>query len=216
MRKINEVWVFDVCGTLFSSNTTFDFLEFFFKRHDEELLRELAAIKNKNLIYWWRAILFRFFHIDLFKKKAVYLLRNFEKSMVELEAEKFLIEILDYKKIEKTNRMLKNAIQSNSTVLLASNSIEPVVKAIARQKGVNYFATSLGEDNGVYTGLINRDLTGRKHQAIGNDSRISYHVVTDNKSDYRLVKIANKRFVVIAKASDRKFWNKLSPEFIIA
>ena len=110
--------------------------------------------------------------------------------------------------------MLKNVIHSNSSVLLASNSLEPIVKAIAIQNGVEYVATTLTESNGTYTGEIERDLTGRKHDVIDHKQLKNYHVVTDNKSDYQLVKRAHKKFVLIGKNSDRKFWDKLNPEYI--
>ena len=43
MNKEKDVWIFDVCGTLYTVNTTFAFLEFFFQKHDESRLHQLLV-----------------------------------------------------------------------------------------------------------------------------------------------------------------------------
>lgn len=217
MKTNENVWVFDVCGTLYRSNTTFDFLDYFFKEVDLKKLKKLLEIRNrKRLVYWYRAILFRVFHIDRFRASAVRLLKGYNKTEIEQVAIRFLKDVLDRVKIAESFEILNDVKSANANVILASNSIEPVVKAIAERLGVDYISTSLEEQNGKYTGAISEEMTGAKHIKLKKSEVLEFNVVTDNRSDFHLVKKAKVKMVVIEKEADRKFWDKLKPEYIQA
>ncbi|WP_420316478.1 HAD family hydrolase [Ekhidna sp.] len=212
MNRNSDVWIFDVCGTLYDSNTTFDFLEYLFKKTNQSHLKRLRDIRNKKwLIYWVRAILFRYFNLDLFRKEAVRLLVGFDAEKVNSEAEVFLSSILLKKEIVETQQMLKD---QKERIILVSNSIEPVVKAIANHLGKEFISTELEIKNGKFTGNILNDTTGKKHREIDKKGIKSYIVVTDNRSDYQLVNNASDAYVVINSEADKIFWNSLNPKFI--
>ena len=217
MEQNKEVWVFDVCGTLYRSNTTFDFLDFFFKKRDSKKLKKLLAIRNKKSpFYWYRAILFKLFHIDRFRASAVGLMKGYEKQLIEAEASSFLEDVLEKVKIMESFDVLNDSKAAGFKVILASNSIEPVVRTIAEKLEVEYISTSLKVKDGKYTGAVLEEMTGAKHLKLKKAGVLDFNVVTDNYSDFQLVKQAKRKKVVIVNEEDKKFWDKLKPEYIQA
>ena len=47
---MNQIYIFDICGTLYHSNTTFDFLEYFLK--DTSIYYRYYNILRKTIV--WR------------------------------------------------------------------------------------------------------------------------------------------------------------------
>lgn len=209
--------IFDVCGTLFRSNTTADFLTFYFKRNSTHKLQNINSITNKKSpIYWFRAFIFRFVGKDLFRKASIRLLKGEDPTLVASEAQHFLTEFLLSKEISETSSMLKKSRDNNEEVMLVSNGLDPVIKVIGDHFKIPFKATTLEVKRGKYTGRISNDLFGTKHELLQNRniSNKVITVVTDNRSDYELVKLADEKVVVLNKTSDKKFWSSLNPVFI--
>lgn len=208
-------WFFDVCDTLYRSNTTFDFLQYFFQKKAPEKLNSLKQIgSRKTLQYWARAIKFRVFNSDPYKRAAIQLLAEFPVSEVNDEAANFVKEQLSTCAIAETNALLLQEIKKGNHPILISNSIEPVVKAIAEQYNLKYFATTLQIIDDRYTGRIEVDLMGIKHQCLTEYQDHKIAVVTDNRSDRKLIEMANKPYVVIHQERDKAFWSPIAPTFI--
>ena len=207
-----EKWIFDVCGTLFYSNTTFDFLSYLFEKIDAKRLKKLIEIRKKNnLMFLFRALVFKLIKVDLFKRKAVFLLKGLKEKDIHCNAIAFYNEKLAHSKIEDAFHLLAN---QKGRSILVSNSIDPIVRVIAQQLDVPYFATEIEIINGLFTGRIKNDLFGKKHKKIADEDIHYFSVVTDNESDYELVKRAKTRYVVIKNNSDKKYWKDLDPNFI--
>ena len=68
----------DICGTLFRSNTTFDFLDFWFK--EDLWYRGMRWVRRHKVFGFTNSICFRFFHVDLLRRYAISHLRGYSKS----------------------------------------------------------------------------------------------------------------------------------------
>lgn len=213
MEKNKEaLYVFDVCGTLYHANTTYSFLEYYFRDKDKVkywLIRILLSLPGKVIVVALSKIGIkadvRFFLIGLLKNQNVY--------EVERYANLFVSDELNSKRFLKTQSILKKAQEENKRVVLVSASLEPVIKAIADELKVNeYFASLLEKsEEGVYSGKLVHDLKEQKLTILERNScfkESKFFVYTDNFDDIALIEFAEKA-LVISKKRNLKKWESL-------
>lgn len=216
---MNNIIIFDVCNTLFDSNTTFDFIQFVLKR--KRNYRRLAILKALTLryspVFIFLTILGKLKGKDMIRRQAVHLLHGLGRRELLQWAHEFYEQHLVYKKMSDVLQMLDEA-RSRGDVWLFSNSLEPVIEVIAEKLKVHFAASELEYDASLkFTGRIKNDLHGKKlesfHHRFGTGSIITL-MCTDNKSDKAILNYAEKRYVVVYREADKKFWKDLNPVFI--
>lgn len=201
--------IFDICGTLYSCNTTFDFCKAIESRAFYRLILKASKSILGKII---NRILEKTFGFELIRMLHINVLRGMSQDDVEEKARDYVRSVLVEKKIQAVHELL--ARKKTENTILVSATIEPIAKAIAIELDIpRYLATTLKTKNGIFTGKIERDLLGNKHKLLSNDN--IELVVTDNKSDYKLCQFSNQ-VVIVSKQSDLKFWNdKKLPNFSI-
>lgn len=213
MEKYKEaLYVFDVCGTLYYANTTFSFLEYYFRDKDRFkflLIRILLSLPVKVILVSLSKMGIK---ADL-RSFLIGLLKHERANDVERYANIFVSEELNSKRFLKTQSILKKAQEENSRVVLVSASLEPVIKAIADNLQVKeYFSSTLEtSEEGVYSGKLLQDLKGQKLSLIKsyfNFQTTEFFVYTDNLDDIALVELAEKA-LVISKKRNLKKWESL-------
>lgn len=195
--------LFDICGTLYSCNTTFEFCKWIEGRFGYSILLKLTQTLPLKV---FNRLIEKFFAVDLIRILHLYTLKGYSEADVEILARKFVAEILPKFKVLPVHQLLVRSSLTN--IVLVSATIEPVAKAIANVLDVPvYFASSLSKKNGRYDGKIKDDLLGNKHHLfLDHDIEL---VVTDNKSDYLLCKRANE-VVIVSKTRDIQYWKDKS------
>jgi phosphoserine phosphatase len=208
----------DVCDTLYKSNTTFDFLKFFLRKQAPFRFAILNCMTRKwSPLFYALMILGKLREVDLPRVLSLKLLNGYNLSAVEENAASFVKTFLRPRVNQKiVDLLLKEA--ANANIVLVSSSIAPVIKAISDEFGFPFYASALEHSEGILTGALTNDLTGKKHtivnkivKELGTKTLI---VVTDNRSDYELVSMASERYIVISDDNHKKFWLALNPEFI--
>ncbi|WP_193765253.1 haloacid dehalogenase-like hydrolase [Hafnia paralvei] len=190
------VSVFDVCGTLFDSNTTIDFIRFYHSRK-----------KNKGLTikcYFYCSFIGKvinrlgFFSI---RDSVVRTLEGVSKYELNALASEFYEESLKEKYKIEVLELLRTIPSSES--LLLSASIDPIISMISSKLGVSAFSSLLEyDDRDIATGRIYYDLKGKKLSVVEGEIDL---VVTDNYSDIDLISIAKKIYLVTNK-NNREHW----------
>jgi len=186
--------VFDLCGTLFKSNTTFDYVRYLHPIYSKIIFSLPSRLISKlfNHFLGW----------DLVRKWAIYSLKGMSEVQLRSAAKQFYDEKLYWKKNDKIIALLKKNIREN--LYIASASIEPVVSVVADRLGVgNFVSTKLEMRNGYCTGKISLDALKNKDFLL-NFSEIEL-VVTDNKSDANLIGLSRKA-IFISKRKYIEFW----------
>jgi len=213
-----DIIIFDVCNTLYDSNTTFDFIRFVLAQGRRWKLVWFKLLTFKlSPVFIGFTLLGKLHQKDLLRNNAVQLLKGFSKKELQELATAFYRQYLQEKKMPDTLQMLEGA-RLNGEVWLFSNSLEPVIEAIAKDLHVSYEATQLAyNSDGTFTGKISRDLSGKKkdifEQRFGKHASIKM-MCSDNHSDQEILKLAEKPYVVLYREADRKFWEQLNPTFI--
>jgi phosphoserine phosphatase len=204
----------DVCDTLYRSNTTFDFIRYFVgkKKNSLFIIWFYLLTSKKSPLFFFLLFISKASRRDWIRTLALKLLKGASIQDLDSLATSFYIDFL----IDRSNVEVFKLL-SHDTILVSS-SIDPVVATIAKANGLKFESSRLEWHQGKATGNLATDITGRKHEiarklfSLGSFNRLQ--VITDNRSDWGLVKLANERFVIIGKESEKKFWRDLNPTFI--
>lgn len=208
----------DIDDSLFRSNTTFDFLEY--AARNDGVLRTWLRIYTRRWspVFLFLTALGAVIRRDVVRERGIRLLAGMEKKRIQTLAFAFYDEWLAPRINTEVETLLNRHPESGR--YLVSSTLEPVAMAIASRLGVDFRASQLEEVNGRLTGRMTLDLTGEKHAiAVAlreQNPSARLIVITDNRSDRKLVEMAEERFVIVHSESDRLFWSDLHPSYIHA
>lgn len=220
-----NVFVFDVCDTLFYSNTTFDFLHFVLQQQGsagkQTVLKALTT--RWSPLFVGLAVWQKVSGGDPIKAVALRLLAGTPKAELYALGQRFVAEFLPGRRIARSHELLAGLAATSTRVLLLSASLDPVIAALAAALGpVEFVSSQLEYDaQGRATGRLQRELTGQKQYALREllatqTEPVRLAVATDNFTDLELVTQAQVRYVVVHNAAAKQFWQKLDPQFIEA
>lgn len=206
-----ETAVFDICDTLYYSNTTHDFVRFVMQPTPISIRKVIYTILNS------KRLPLRYFLIFLSVKTGRDLLRAYnvrllrEKSKTELQnlARSFVADYLSEKKIRQIHDLVASYKNRGFRVVLSSSSIEPVVAAVAEALKIShYVSTTLEYDHGAFTGKISRDITNDKIRALKERDLLGElkFAASDNTSDVDLLIYADKAIAIVHNTEKEAFW----------
>ena len=202
-----KVAVFDVCGTLYDSNTTFDFLDDYFKTDKKyQLFRRFSkSLSGKLLNYPF----YRFFKYDIVRVIATGFLKGISEQELQLAMKAFVYEQLDSKIKKNIQSLLAEYKKEGFHIFLMSGSYSLIVEHVCSYFDADGFVASELE-------VVNSKCTGKyKTDQLFNKKAILFEtypditeliVVSDNRTDYELMKAADKGFAVCNKPKQIRFW----------
>lgn len=209
--EYKPTYLFDICGTLYHSNTTYDFLLWFHKKYNfrKYLFIKLALSLPSKALYVLIKKLGRDFK---FREKIIFTLKGVDEGLVEKEAKIFVSKILINKKNSVIYQLLNEALKNDAKIILVSASISPVVNAISQSLNVNAYISSELEVNKEkrFTGRISEDIQGRKLEVLKNKEIVLGNVVTiatDNLEDFSLIQFCNHALIV-SKQRRVQYWKQ--------
>lgn len=196
-----NIKIFDICGTLYHSNTTVDFCKWSENRiFRKNLLRFSTTIVGKII----NKVLEKVFNYDWIRSVHILALKGKTTSLIEKQANKFVVDFLEKKKIKDIHQIMTP--MNKDDVILVSATILPVAKAIANHLGVpRFYGTTLIIENNRYSGKIENDLSGKKHRLFEN--LIVNFIATDNLNDSKLCKMSAE-VVIVSKVKHLELWSK--------
>lgn len=199
----------DICGTLFFSNTTFDFLDFIVDNPRYRLLRRTMRCRPCRMI---NSVVYRIAHIDLFRRLALKNLKGINRNTLLLKADIFY----DLHLASCRNKAVFNIIDNlrgQYTPLLVSATIGPVAEVIGERENIAVAVSSeLGYHNGICTGRLATDRLHSKAAALTSLSIMPPYgcIITDNPADAPIVRQSQKAYIVCYNNEQR--WHHLLPD----
>ncbi len=216
-----DVYVVDVCGTLVHDDTTLGLLRHHFARDERRPFRYLffrTITARRSPLRLTFAVLEKLTGRHLLKHACVRLLKGDEVQGLNRSAVEYAQWLLLHRRLVPVWSLLNTPVQTRS-VILASASLEPIVAALASIMGARYVASGLAQRTGLLTGYYERDLTGRKEQALFEKygpAVLAGQVcaISDNSSDRKLLEKADLAYVVLHRESHRPRWHGLNAIFL--
>jgi len=207
---IPHLVVFDVCNTLYYSNTTLDYIEFFLKKNKAYPKLFLFYFINKKTspFFWIFLVVEKFFAKNLIRNLSIGLLRRISKKQIYDFGKRFVNEFLPAKTIPQVHDMLHQAISAKAEVRLISDSLDPVINPLAKNFGLDYMAGEMEFRDELFTGRLKPfvdklTIIDKMREAI-NYKRLT--AISDNKSDRQLLETADLGYAIIHKKRDINFW----------
>ncbi|EBT7321616.1 hypothetical protein CPU91_21805, partial [Salmonella enterica] len=134
-----KIAIVDVCDTLYSSNTTFDFLD---NIASTEIEKKLLSLRKNKWLMLLNSIFFKLFNMDFYRRLCVYIiLSGKEVNDIKLKSEFFVDNVLCGKKIFQSHEIIES-LKKEYQISLCSASIEPVVEVIARRLNCSMYFSS--------------------------------------------------------------------------
>lgn len=195
---MDNVVLIDICGTLFNSNTTFDFLDCYI--HNSSYRRFRRVMKSPLWRYFNSAV-YRIFSLDMSRRIALSHLAGYSRHQLDDMAEAFYRDYLLPRKIQPVWQLMESYGNAGTEIVLVSGTIDPVARAVARHIGVErYVSSKLRYDTSdICKGRLADDVLRTKHRKLADMHIVPpyEHVVTDNPKDVQLVQDARQTTIVV-------------------
>ena len=175
---MNRIYIFDICGTLYRSNTTFDFLEYFLK--DTNIYYRYYNILRKTIA--WRLfnkIAMKLLHRDITRIIALRFLKGYSLSELKNAAQSFYSEYL----VVRQNKKVIDALESLSSdsqnkIIIISATLDFIAAAISKHIPCqSYQSSQLAYQNDICQGKLSIDLLGKKLGIIFKDFSGNFEAV---------------------------------------
>lgn len=220
--SISSPVIVDVCGTLVRDDTTIGLLRHHYERNRRHHYVRYAAF----MLLTVRVSPFRWLFVLSEKISGRYLLKHILIAMLRgddvnelyISADEYSSELLENRRVKSVWSRLESIVPRDQ-IVLASASLEPVVRLLAEKLGVGYVSSLLDVQQGLLTGRYFEDITGKKAQAISGKygSQFlsgTFSIFSDNLTDRSLLEKADSAFVVLHRARDRKKWQGINANFL--
>ncbi|WP_165743738.1 HAD-IB family phosphatase [Pseudoalteromonas sp. Z9A6] len=204
-----RIAVFDVCGTLYRANTTFEFLDFYFQENLKyKFFRKISkSFLGKLLNYPF----FRFLKFDVLRYVAIAFLKGETISDVNKAARIFVTQHLA-ERIQPEIKVLYDKYQKDGYyMILMSGSLDFIISIISEAWGAHdSYSTVLQIKDKKLTGKVAFDQLFNKSHVLDEHYEIigELIVVSDNASDYQLLKKADTGYAVCNKVKQVTFWQR--------
>lgn len=203
----NRTVLIDICGTLFDSNTTLDFLDFLLCSRSYRLLRRMARSLP------WRAFNCGFRRLtgrDPTREMLLRHLRGYTRQELATAAEAFYETCLVARIRPRLQEIVAEVKAAGYEPCLASATLDCIARTVARRWGIGRCcASELDYDGDRCTGRLRRDLLGRKLEYL---KEAGIHppfamTITDDRSDMPLLRLS-ERVLVVARRKRAARWRR--------
>lgn len=205
-----EYLLIDICGTLFKSNTTFDFVRYYFGQ-------------KKRVKFWfslpyriYNRLMYKCFHREPLRMNLISMLKGISKDRLEEMAEQFLNDYLLKRELEPVIPFIDYCEMFGAKLIIVSATIDVIAHAVARYYEIDEcLSTQLNyNEDGICEGTIAYDLLSNKKEALAKINILPpyYGVMTDNYSDIDLIHYSEDLYLISHNRSTKTWKKILTPE----
>ena len=130
MRKII---LLDICGTIFDSNTTFDFLDHNVKTSNYKLLRRIMYTLPWKIINKLSIVILKY---DLTRNLALKNIKGHHKADLEKLASTFYDNILSQKVNKKVIDLIEKFKNNDYKIIITSATLDFIAKTVAHKLNI--------------------------------------------------------------------------------
>ncbi|PTP29359.1 hypothetical protein CWO07_17760 [Vibrio splendidus] len=204
-----KIAVFDVCGTIYRSNTTFEFLDHYFaNNYRYRLFRFFSRTFFAKLINY---PFFKYFRTDLIRIIAILFLKGESTSAVSESARLFVEQQLNNKVQQPVADLFGKYKREGYYLVLMSGSLDFLITTIQdKWEADDAYSTLLQRENNKFTGSVYFDQLFNKYDVLKNNYKDIEElvVVSDNASDLLLLSKADTAFAICNKQKHIDFWKR--------
>lgn len=197
MTKADNVFLVDICGTIFHSNTTMDFMRFYFGK--TSWFHMVDSLLQYRIVGFLNARVFSIFHIDIIRSYCITHLRGYSSIELEQMAKKFY-EVFLFKRLNPSViRIMERRREKGEKLVLVSATLDFIAKEVAKQLDIStYFSSQLSFNNGICKGQLSVDLLDGKLEILRQNNLLGSFsgVITDNYTDVDIIKVSKTAYLI--------------------
>lgn len=207
---MNQIYIFDICGTLYHSNTTFDFLEYFLK--DTSIYYRYYNILRKTIV--WRLfnkVAINLLRMDITRIIALRFLKGYSydelKNAAQFFYNKYLIPHQNTKVIDSLKSLSSD---SHNNIIIVSATLDFIADVISRHIPCqSCYSSQLAYRDDICQGKLSIDLLGKKLEIKFKDFSGNFKAVyTDDFSDLPLLGKAKEKNIIVYPKTKKK-WTQI-------
>jgi phosphoserine phosphatase len=210
VNKERKTIFIDICGTLYSKNTTYDFIDHY--NNDSISYRLLNYFFSFRFMILFNMIILNISKFDIKRSLFIWLfLRGKSKFELSLMANNYYESVLKENKIKPTFEELEKYKFESYNLILISATLDFLAEVIANKMNITTFYSSelRYNNNLICSGIIKKDLLGKKINVFRqNNINKSFTTITDNFSDLDII-INSENKIIICKRRKVKRWDQL-------
>lgn len=192
-----KIFLIDICGTIYRSNTTFDFIRFLFAR--ERWFRRMQRVRKHRIVGFLNMKIHQYFHIDIIRQYAISKLNGYSEE----ELTKMTSEFYDAYLTKVINTDVINLIEQKRedgfVLLLVSATLDCIANEVANRLCITQqYSSELEYKDGVCQGRLKTDFLATKLKILRRKDicLTNMEVITDNYSDKDLIKVSKHAYLV--------------------
>lgn len=205
------LYVFDICGTIFKSNTTFDFLTFLLVPKN----KSYSCFDKLRKTFVWKVfnkISRTYFHVDVTRAIALRFLRGYSRQDLLTNATAFYDSyLMKHPNSSVLDKIREIQADDSCDLLIASATIDVVAEVIANRLHIKkwYSSELCYNKEGICQGKLSKDLLGKKKELVQEvKNRPIYSIFTDDFTDMPLLVEAKQKNIIICPKTYKK-WKKV-------
>lgn len=203
---LDKLVLIDICGTLYDSNTTMDFLDYTFKQN-----RNYRVYRWISRLLFVRAInklLLQCFSYDLIRSWGIYFLKGISSKEMQRLVDVFYDSFLIFRKQVEPIRIIEKYREEGYHLLLVSATLDCVACKIAEELRIpQYISSELLYEEGFCVGRLFVDLLHNKYAALKRNGYDYPYMMTisDNMTDADLMSLSRECYIVCDESKKRQW-----------
>lgn len=211
----NTVLFIDICGTIFNSNTTFDFMKYWFS--ETSWYKRIQLVRKLRILGFLNAKIHKWFDIDLIRRYAISKLRGYTNQQLSEMTAKFYDEFLSLVINDKVIGFIEKKRQEGAKLIIVSATLDCISKEVATRLNIEtQYSSELDYKNGVCQGKLKNDLLASKLSMLRllEVDLDNYEVVTDNYSDSDIISKAKRAYLIQYNDKPNKWFRYLDENIL--
>ena len=193
---MRRFFLIDICGTLYKSNTTFDFVKYHFA--DKRRCKVITLLRSSRAICKLNYLFFKLTGLDFLRAELIKLLKGYTKEELNKLVEDFYEEYLLPRKNRQCFEVINEYRKQGSRLILVSATLDIIAAEVAKRENVSeWIASELIFDNKKCKGKLGTDLLkGKLKTTLEMVNGHSFDVITDNYGDADIIAKSKHAYLV--------------------
>lgn len=212
MNRENKDFLVDICGTIYKSNTTLDFIRYFWSK----------SLKVKILLSLPFRVFSRLMYITLHKEPLriglISMLKGIPREQLLEMSEKFYHDFLEERTNTEVTSVIKEKRDQGYQLILLSATLDVIAEVVSKKMDIPFWLSSelaYSSDNKCL-GKLKNDLLSNKLGALREKLMCDTYsgIITDNYGDAPLIEVSKAPYLVCYGSSKDRWKKCLNKEIL--
>lgn len=210
--KGEDYFIVDICGTIYRSNTTLDFIRYFWGR--KIYVRILLSFPFRL----FSRVICNLIHIEPLRLGLIMVLKGIPREQLLRMSEEFYNDFLKDRINKEVLSIIEKKREQGYQLILLSATLDVIAEVVSKKTNISQWLSSelAYSQNMRCLGKLKHDLLPNKYATLNKKLMAESFggIITDNYTDAQLIEVSHKPFLVCYASSENRWKKILSKETI--